>query len=85
MTSNVWIQIGVYVLVLLMVTKPMGIFIAHVMQGGNGGYMRPLRPIEHGLYRLFGVDADEEMGWKQYAIALLLFKCYVKTNFNFYR
>ena len=73
MTGNALIQIGLYVLVLLLLTKPMGIWLTRVMQGDATWYTKPLRPLERGLYRLFGIDASEEMGWKHYAIALVLF------------
>lgn len=72
MNANTMIQFGVYLLVLLAVTKPMGIFIARVMEGKSfanklGG------PLERLIYRVGGVNADAEMNWKTYTLALLLF------------
>jgi potassium-transporting ATPase potassium-binding subunit len=69
MTSHAWILLGVYFLVLLLLVKPLGIYIAHVMEGRLGF----AAGIETNLYRLCGIRKDEEMGWLKYALALLLF------------
>lgn len=73
MTDYAFIQIGLYCLILLITTKPLGIYIAHVMQGEVTWYTRPLKPVEGILYRLFGTSETKEMGWKTYAVALLGF------------
>ncbi|MBV1775185.1 potassium-transporting ATPase subunit KdpA [Burkholderiaceae bacterium DAT-1] len=70
---NALIQYGLYVLVLLLLTKPMGLFIAAVMRGEQRWYTRPLRPLEKLIYGLGGIDEQEETGWKPYAIAFLAF------------
>ncbi|MBV8464943.1 MAG: potassium-transporting ATPase subunit KdpA [Burkholderiales bacterium] len=71
--SNAFIQIGLYALVILLLTKPVGAYMAKIFGGDVPAFARPLRPFERLLYKLFGVDEADEMGWKSYAIALLLF------------
>lgn len=73
MTLIGWAQIGLYMLVLLLLVKPLGAFMARVYQG-EATFLDPVvGPVERLLYRLAGVRADEEMNWKTYAIAMLLF------------
>ena len=69
MSSHAWILLGLFLGVLLLTVKPMGSYIAYVMEGhfSLGGR------IERPLYRLCGVRQDEEMGWLDYAFAILLF------------
>ena len=73
MTANGWLQIFVFLALILAVTKPMGVFIMRVFNREKT-FMDPvLRPIERLLYRVTGVDEGHEMGWTEYAIAMLLF------------
>jgi len=68
-----WLQIGLYIVILLLLVKPLGSYMARVFQGERT-FMTPIvGPVERLVYRLLGVRTDEEMNWKQYAIALLLF------------
>ena len=69
MSSHAWILLGIFLTVLLLTVKPMGLYIAKVMEGrfSLGG------KIERPLYRLCGIKQDEEMGWLKYAFAILLF------------
>ena len=73
MTANGWLQIGIYLLVLLAITKPMGVFMARVFAGEKTFLDPVLRPVERLLYRITGVDEKREMDWKEYTIAMLLF------------
>ena len=73
MTANGWFQIGLFFLILLAVTKPLGLFMTRVF-GGEKTFLDPaLRPVERLIYRSCGIDQDREMDWKEYAIAMLLF------------
>ncbi len=72
MTNHAWLLLGAYLVILLLVAKPLGIYIANVMEG-RGLALRLGGSIESLLYRLGGVRKDEEMGWLKYALALLLF------------
>jgi potassium-transporting ATPase potassium-binding subunit len=73
MTANGWIQIGIYLVVLFAVTKPLGLFMARVFSGEKTFLDPVLRPVERLVYRLSGVDEKREMDWKEYTIAMLLF------------
>jgi potassium-transporting ATPase potassium-binding subunit len=73
MTANGWFQILLFLALILLVTKPMGIFMARVFSREKT-FMDPmLRPIEGLLYRLTGVDENHEMRWTEYATCMLLF------------
>ena len=73
MTANGWLQITLFLLLILAVTKPLGVFMARVFNREKT-FMDPLlRPIERLLYRVTGVDEAHEMRWSEYAIAMLLF------------
>jgi len=73
MTANGWFQIGFYLLVIFLLTKPVGIFMTRVFNGEKTFLDPVLRPIERVVYRLTGVDEKHEMRWTEYAIAMLLF------------
>ncbi|HEV7674779.1 MAG TPA: potassium-transporting ATPase subunit KdpA [Candidatus Angelobacter sp.] len=73
MTPNGWLQIFLYFTVLLLVTKPVGIFIAKVFSGERTFLDPAMRPVERLLYKLTRVDESHEMRWTEYSIAMLLF------------
>ena len=73
MTANGWLQIALFFIVLLAVTKPLGVFMARVFSGERTFLDPVLRPVERLLYRCTGVDEAHEMDWKEYAISMLLF------------
>src|SRR6266516_3065690 len=73
MSINGWLQISLYFLVILAVTKPLGIYMFRVFEGEQQPLPRFFGPIERGLYRLCGVDPREQQTWTQYTLALLLF------------
>jgi K+-transporting ATPase ATPase A chain len=68
-----WVQIALYLVVLLALVKPLGSFIARVYQGERTFLEPVVRPSERLVYRLSGVRPEEEMDWKTYAVAMLLF------------
>ena len=73
MTINGWLQIAFFLVLVFLVTKPMGVFMARVFNREKT-FMDPmLRPIERLLYRITGVDENHEMRWTEYAISMLLF------------
>jgi K+-transporting ATPase ATPase A chain len=67
------LQLIFYMVVLFALVKPLGTFMARVYQGQHTFLDPVLRPVEKLIYRLCGVKPDEEMNWKIYAIAMLLF------------
>ncbi len=72
MTAQGLLQIGVYLAVLVLLVKPLGTFMASVYEGKRTFLSPLLGPVERGIYRLAGVQADAETGWKRYAVATLL-------------
>src|SRR5262244_3496197 len=73
MTLNGSLQLGLYLVVLLALAKPLGGFMARVYTGQPSGLDGVLGPLERLIYRLCGIRAEEEMGWQTYAVAMLLF------------
>ncbi len=73
MTFNGLLQIALFFGVVLLAVKPLGGFMARVFTGQRTVLHPVLRPLETGLYKLFGVREDEEMTWPIYAFALLAF------------
>src|SRR4029077_4063161 len=73
MTANGWFQIALFLLVIFLVTKPIGVFMARVFNREKTILDPILRPIEKLVYRLTGVNERHEMRWTEYAVAMLLF------------
>jgi potassium-transporting ATPase potassium-binding subunit len=73
MTANGWFQIGFYLLVVLAITKPLGVFMTKVFNREKSILDFALRPFERLIYRLTGVKEEREMGWLEYGTAMLLF------------
>jgi K+-transporting ATPase ATPase A chain len=73
MTANGWLQILLFLGLVLLVTKPMGIFMAHVFNRERTFLDPVLKPVERLIYKLTRVNAEEEMRWTEYAVAMLLF------------
>jgi K+-transporting ATPase ATPase A chain len=68
-----WLQFAIYLLVLIGLAKPLGNYMAKVYQGERTFLTPILSPVENLIYRLSGIHPDEEMDWKTYAIAMLVF------------
>jgi len=76
MSSSGWFQLVLYIAVLVAITKPLGIYLLHVLDPEEAGgtiLERFLGPIERFIYRVIGKDARREQDWKQYAIAMIVF------------
>jgi len=73
MTANGWIQFLIFSVVLLLTVRPVGLYLARVLEGGRTWLDPVLRPIERLVYKLSGVKADREMHWREYAFAMLGF------------
>jgi K+-transporting ATPase ATPase A chain len=73
MTASGWLQIVMYGLVVLAITKPLGIYLYRVFEDQDRPRIRGFGSLERWSLRLCGVDAQEEQTWKEYALALLLF------------
>jgi len=72
-TPQSWIQLAVYLLLLLAAAWPLGIWLAAVAEGRLPRGVAPVVWIERAFYRLAGVDPEESTGWKRYAVALVAF------------
>ncbi len=72
MTANGYLQLALYVVVLIALAKPLGAYMANVYEG-RSLVTRLGAPLEHLVYRLCGVDPEKEMRWTQYAFAMLVF------------
>jgi len=73
MTANGWFQIGLFVAVIFLLTKPLGVFLVLVFERKRTILDPVLRPIEKFLYRITGIDENKEMPWTEYGISMLLF------------
>src|SRR5690349_13567574 len=73
MTVNGWIQILVFAVLVIAVTRPLGGFMTRVFNGERTFLSPVLDPVERGLYRLAGVDEKAEQHWVTYAVSMLLF------------
>jgi len=76
MTLIGWIQIVVFVLLILALTKPLGVYMYRVFEGDKQPLPRFFGPIERFGYRMMGVDPHREQTWVNYTIALLLFSAF---------
>ena len=73
MSANGWLQFAVFSLILLASVRPVGIYLARVLEGERTWLSPLLRPVERLIYRLCGVQDDKEMNWREYACAVLGF------------
>ncbi len=73
MIGNDILQLVLYFGVLLLLAKPLGVYMARVYEGQPSGLDRVLGPVERLFYRMCGIKRDEEMSWKKYAGAVLVF------------
>jgi K+-transporting ATPase ATPase A chain len=73
MNNYSWLQFPLYLTVLLLLVKPLGLFMARVYQGERTFLSPLLLPVERFIYRLARVNEDEDMNWKTYALTVLSF------------
>jgi K+-transporting ATPase ATPase A chain len=71
---SAWLQFALFVGALLLITKPLGLYLVQVLDARGRTWLDPLvRPVERLTYRVCGVDPEHEQGWIGYTIAMLLF------------
>jgi potassium-transporting ATPase potassium-binding subunit len=69
-----WIQLALFIGILLAVTRPVGLYLVRVLNpDGKTRLDGLLKPVERFLYRLLGVDPAREQGWRRYTVSLLAF------------
>ncbi|MGA2833287.1 MAG: potassium-transporting ATPase subunit KdpA [Terracidiphilus sp.] len=73
MSVNGWLQFGLFSVILLASVRPVGIYLARVLEGERTWLDPVLRPVERLIYKLCGIHADREMNWREYAFAMLGF------------
>ena len=73
MTSNGWLQIAVFFVLVLLAAKPMGLYMARVYERKKTWLDPVLVPVEKLLYKVTGVDSETEMRWTEYAVSMLVF------------
>jgi K+-transporting ATPase ATPase A chain len=73
MTTNGYLQLALYVVVLIALAKPLGTYMAHIYEGQPAGLNRIGAPFERLIYRVCGIDPSREMRWTEYALAAMAF------------
>ena len=73
MTANDYLQLGLYLAVLLLLVKPLGTWMALVFSDTPNRVTRFGAPVERAIYRICGIQADEDMSWQRYALVMLAF------------
>jgi K+-transporting ATPase ATPase A chain len=73
MTSNGWLQIGLFSLIVVLITRPFGGYMTRVFAGERTFLSPLLRPVERFVYWCCGVDETEEQSWRTYAVSMVLF------------
>jgi K+-transporting ATPase ATPase A chain len=71
MSANGWLQFAIFSAILLASVRPVGIYLARVLEGERTWLDPVLRPIERLIYKLCGIHADQEMNWREYAYSVL--------------
>jgi K+-transporting ATPase ATPase A chain len=68
-----WLQVAAFFALLLLLMRPLGLYIARVLEGQKTILDPVLKPVERLIYCVGGVEAEHEMDWREYAVAMLLF------------
>ena len=69
-----WIQFALYVSLLLLLTKPVGLYLVRVLDAEGKTFLDPfLKPVERLFYRIAGLEPRKEQDWKQYTVSMLVF------------
>jgi K+-transporting ATPase ATPase A chain len=69
-----WIQLALYLGLLLLITKPLGLYLIQVLDANGRTWLDPiLRPLERLTYRFGGIDPTKEQHWKQYTVSMMIF------------
>src|SRR5271170_7184984 len=72
-----WIQLALYLGLLLLITKPLGLYLLQVLDARGRTWLDPIvGPLERLTYRLGGVDSDKEQHWKAYTVSMLIFSLF---------
>jgi K+-transporting ATPase ATPase A chain len=73
MTANGYLQLGLYLVALIGLAWPLGVYMARVYRDELPGFVRWLKPVENVFYRVCGVRPGDDMPWTRYAFAMIAF------------
>ncbi|GEP42134.1 potassium-transporting ATPase subunit KdpA [Brevifollis gellanilyticus] len=74
MQASDWLQFALFLGLLTLITKPMGLYLMQVLDSNGRTWLDPVvRPVEKLTYKILGVDPQREQGWKQYTFSMLAF------------
>jgi K+-transporting ATPase ATPase A chain len=74
MKTTDWLQFALFIGLLALITKPLGLYLTRVLDTNGRTFLDPvLRPLERLTYRLMGIDKNREHGWWEYTAAMLVF------------
>ncbi len=73
MKANDYVEFTLYLAILIALTPPLGKFMAKVLEGEKTWLSKPLGWLEKLTYKISGIDSSQEMNWKEYAKALMVF------------
>jgi potassium-transporting ATPase potassium-binding subunit len=75
MNISGWLQLALFLVALILITKPLGIYLFQVLDANGRTFLDPvIKPFERLTYRVFGVNPEKEQGWILYTIAMLIFE-----------
>src|ERR1700693_123604 len=75
MNISGWFQLALYLVLLILITKPLGLFLFQVLDANGKTFLDPvIKPFERLTYRIFGVNPEKEQGWIPYTISMLIFE-----------
>src|ERR1700674_5245213 len=75
MNISGWLELALYIVILVLITKPLGIHLFKVLDANGKTFLDPvIKPFERLTYRIFGVNPEKEQGWILYTIAMLIFE-----------
>jgi K+-transporting ATPase ATPase A chain len=73
MTSNGWLQIALFGVIVIAITRPFGGYMTRVLAGERTFLSPILRPLERLVYWCCGVDETQEQSWRAYAVSMVFF------------
>src|SRR6201996_361035 len=76
MTANGLLQIAIYFIIIILITKPLGGYLTHVFNGERRFLSPIFVPVEKLFYRIAGIDPEDEQRWTVYAISMLFFSLF---------
>lgn len=76
MQTNNWIELFLFFLLLIGLTPLIGHYVARILSGGAFPVISLLKPVEKAIYRVSGINPDQEMNWKEFTVSILIFNSF---------